>query len=276
MFVTATSPLCHHYITTMSPLRHCYVIMFCCRFKGSRQLEETSRVSMLSEGNRYTLQVSDAQGEDEDDYCVRASTAAGSRQSRAKVTVRCESVCRILCPLTIHLLSTHHPLAVHSPSIQRPLAGHSLSSRHPLAIHSSSTRHPLSIHSLFTHRPLSFHTLFTCHQRAVHSPSTCRPLTVYTVSTRRPLAVHSPSTQSVHAHHINTSGCLVSLIALLSGAPKITVPSRFETTTAFEKGENVVLKIPFRASPRPSYKWHKDGQEIQEGSRYKQEVSRVY
>lgn len=52
-------------------------------------MEETSRVSMSSEGNRYLLYILDAQGEDEDDYCVRASTAAGTRQSRAKVTVRC-------------------------------------------------------------------------------------------------------------------------------------------------------------------------------------------
>lgn len=50
---------------------------------------------MSSEGNRYTLTISDAQGEDEDDYSVRATTAAGTRQSRARVTVRCEYQCHL-------------------------------------------------------------------------------------------------------------------------------------------------------------------------------------
>ena len=60
---------------------------------------------------------------------------------------------------------------------------------------------------------------------------------------------------------------------LFAGPPKISLPSRFETTTAFEKGENIVIKIPFRANPKPDFKWTKNGQELKEGSRYKQEVS---
>jgi len=61
-----------------------------CRYKGSRELEETSRVSISSEGKKHLLSIIDVQWEDEDDYAVRAATAAGSRQSRAKVIVRCE------------------------------------------------------------------------------------------------------------------------------------------------------------------------------------------
>ena len=68
---------------------HYHYIIYYYRFKGSRQLEENSRVSISSEGNHYVLTIIDAQGEDEDDYSIRVSTAAGTRQSRAKVTVRC-------------------------------------------------------------------------------------------------------------------------------------------------------------------------------------------
>ena len=60
------------------------------RFKGSRQLEEGPRISMSSEGNRYRLCILDSQGEDEDDYSVKATTPAGSRVSRAKVVIRCK------------------------------------------------------------------------------------------------------------------------------------------------------------------------------------------
>lgn len=62
-------------------------------------------------------------------------------------------------------------------------------------------------------------------------------------------------------------------IFLYTGAPKIALPSRFESTTAFEKGENIIIKLPFRANPKPSFKWTKNGQELKEGSRYKQEVT---
>ena len=55
-------------------------------------------------------------------------------------------------------------------------------------------------------------------------------------------------------------------------APKIKMPSRFETVTAFEKGENIVLKIPFTGNPKPDYTWYKDNKPLK-GSQYKQEAS---
>ncbi|XP_067930808.1 twitchin-like [Watersipora subatra] len=115
-------------------------------FKGSRELEDNHRVTISSEGDRYSLSILDAQGEDEDDYCIRVSTAAGTRQSRAKVTVRC--------------------------------------------------------------------------------------------------------------------------------APKILLPSRFESATAFEKGETIVLKIPFLGNPKPSFTWYKNGDAIKDESRCRQEISK--
>jgi len=53
----------------------------------------------------------------------------------------------------------------------------------------------------------------------------------------------------------------------------MSLPSRFESATAFEKGENIQVKIPFRGSPKPSYTWYKDGIEIKDKPRYSQEVS---
>lgn len=46
---------------------------------------------MTNEGTRYKLCIIDVQGEDEDDYSVKATTPAGSRVSRTKVVVRCET-----------------------------------------------------------------------------------------------------------------------------------------------------------------------------------------
>lgn len=58
---------------------------------------------------------------------------------------------------------------------------------------------------------------------------------------------------------------------LFVAAPKIHIPARFERPVAFEKGENIVLKIPFTGNPKPSLTWYKDGAQLK-GSRYKQEV----
>ena len=54
--------------------------------------------------------------------------------------------------------------------------------------------------------------------------------------------------------------------------PKINVPPRFREVCTFEKGENVVLKIPFTGNPKPTVKWIRDGEELR-GSRYVHEVT---
>lgn len=55
-------------------------------------------------------------------------------------------------------------------------------------------------------------------------------------------------------------------------APRIHIPNRFEKPVAFEKGETIVLKIPFTGNPKPSLTWYKDGKPLK-GSRYIQEVT---
>ena len=40
----------------------------------------------------------------------------------------------------------------------------------------------------------------------------------------------------------------------------------------FEKGEDIVLKIPFTGFPKPKVKWVRDTQEIPDGGKYSIEV----
>ncbi|XP_070200689.1 twitchin-like isoform X4 [Littorina saxatilis] len=58
----------------------------------------------------------------------------------------------------------------------------------------------------------------------------------------------------------------------ISSPPKINVPPRFRDVCTFEKGENVVLKIPFTGHPKPTVKWIRDGEELR-GSRFHTEVT---
>ncbi|XP_069132543.1 twitchin-like isoform X11 [Argopecten irradians] len=53
--------------------------------------------------------------------------------------------------------------------------------------------------------------------------------------------------------------------------PKVNVPARFRDVSTFEKGEPVVLKIPFTGNPKPSVRWVRDGQDVR-GKDYVQEV----
>nr|KAG5709145.1 hypothetical protein BaRGS_028601 [Batillaria attramentaria] len=72
---------------------------------------------------------------------------------------------------------------------------------------------------------------------------------------------------------INKGGSRVSRGELeISSPPKINVPPRFKDVCTFEKGENVLLKIPFTGNPKPSVKWIRDGEELH-GSRYHHEVT---
>ncbi|KAJ9595177.1 hypothetical protein L9F63_013535, partial [Diploptera punctata] len=54
--------------------------------------------------------------------------------------------------------------------------------------------------------------------------------------------------------------------------PRLNVPPRFRDTAFFDKGENVVIKIPFTGSPKPRITWQKDGENIESGGHYAVEV----
>lgn len=50
------------------------------------------------------------------------------------------------------------------------------------------------------------------------------------------------------------------------------MPSRFQDVAIYEKGEDVVLKIPFTGHPKPNVRWMRDGEEIKSGGQYSVEV----
>lgn len=55
-------------------------------------------------------------------------------------------------------------------------------------------------------------------------------------------------------------------------APKLNVPPRFRDTAYFDKGENVVIKIPFTGYPKPRINWIREGETIESGGHYHVEV----
>ena len=59
---------------------------------------------------------------------------------------------------------------------------------------------------------------------------------------------------------------------IIKSAPKIHVPSRFREYAPGEKGQNVVIKIPFTGYPKPRIKWTKDGEEVETGGHFEVEV----
>jgi hypothetical protein len=62
------------------------------------------------------------------------------------------------------------------------------------------------------------------------------------------------------------------LVSCVLAAPKAKVPPRFQDVATFEKGEDIVIKIPFTGSPKPKAKWLRDGEEIKSGDRYRVET----
>ena len=58
------------------------------RFKGSRELADSDKYQMSKEGDTYVLVITGVYGEDADEYCVKATTKAGSRSSRADLTIK--------------------------------------------------------------------------------------------------------------------------------------------------------------------------------------------
>jgi hypothetical protein len=72
---------------------------------------------------------------------------------------------------------------------------------------------------------------------------------------------------------VNSAGAKSTRAELIiKTAPKINVPPRFRDTAFFEKGENVVIKIPFTGNPKPRMKWMMEGQHIESGSHYRVEI----
>ena len=50
------------------------------------------------------------------------------------------------------------------------------------------------------------------------------------------------------------------------------MPSRFQEVATFEKGEPIVLKIPFTGNPKPKVKWIRDTEEMKSAGRFSIEV----
>jgi len=59
-------------------------------------------------------------------------------------------------------------------------------------------------------------------------------------------------------------------------APRLNVPPRFRDTAFFDKGENVVVKIPFTGSPKPRITWQKDGETVESGGHFAVQVKVKY
>ncbi|KAG8335958.1 myosin light chain kinase activity protein [Homalodisca vitripennis] len=55
-------------------------------------------------------------------------------------------------------------------------------------------------------------------------------------------------------------------------APKLNVPPRFRDTAFFDKGENVIVKIPFTGYPKPKITWYRGEEKIESGGHYAVEV----
>lgn len=57
-------------------------------FKGARELVDTMKFTILSQGDKQTLIINDLFGEDADEYTCRASNAAGTRSTRCEVNIK--------------------------------------------------------------------------------------------------------------------------------------------------------------------------------------------
>ena len=59
---------------------------------------------------------------------------------------------------------------------------------------------------------------------------------------------------------------------MILATPKLNVPPRFRDTAYFDKGENVVVKIPFTGVPKPRITWSRDGMTVESGSHFAVEI----
>ena len=60
------------------------------RYKGTRELSSSEKYKITKEGDVYVLVINSVYGEDADEYCIKASTKAGSRSSRADLVIKSE------------------------------------------------------------------------------------------------------------------------------------------------------------------------------------------
>ncbi|XP_014665457.1 PREDICTED: twitchin-like isoform X3 [Priapulus caudatus] len=58
----------------------------------------------------------------------------------------------------------------------------------------------------------------------------------------------------------------------IKSPPKIKVPPRFQAPVTFEKGETIVIKLPFTGYPKPRAIWTHDGEDIIKGGHFDMEV----
>jgi len=57
---------------------------------------DSDKYSMSKDGDTYVLVVNDVFGEDADEYCVKATTPAGSRASRADLVIKSQHLSSLL------------------------------------------------------------------------------------------------------------------------------------------------------------------------------------
>lgn len=62
-------------------------------------MNDSDKFEISKNGDTYILTVHNVFGEDADEYCIKATTPAGSRSSRADLSIKCELL--IWCVLTI-------------------------------------------------------------------------------------------------------------------------------------------------------------------------------
>ena len=60
------------------------------RYKGSREIHDSDKYEITTEGDKQILVIRNVYGEDADEYSVRASNKGGSRVSRSELEISCE------------------------------------------------------------------------------------------------------------------------------------------------------------------------------------------
>jgi len=60
-----------------------------CRYKGSREISNSDKYVITSDGDTYTLEIRDVFGEDQDEYQVKATNRGGTKTSRADLVISC-------------------------------------------------------------------------------------------------------------------------------------------------------------------------------------------
>ncbi|KAE8573900.1 Putative twitchin [Halyomorpha halys] len=59
---------------------------------------------------------------------------------------------------------------------------------------------------------------------------------------------------------------------IINCPPKLNVPPRFQNLAFFNKGENVVIKIPFTGFPKPKISWYRGSELIESGGHYSVDI----